>query len=76
MMGMEDFTWFRSTETGKIGKYPRRFASRPTLEEIDPNEAQCVDCWVRADDEELTDTETDTFGLGDYVLDEDRNEDD
>jgi len=76
---MNDFEWFRSTETGKIGKYPARFAeSRPTLERIDADEAQCVDCWVQ-DDDKLIDMETDTFGLSDEVLDledEDEKEDD
>lgn len=72
---MTEFAWFRSTETGKTGRYPARFAeSRPTLERIDASEAQCVDCWVQEDDE-LTDTETDTFGLSGNVLDlEDEDE--
>lgn len=76
---MTEFVWLRSTETGKVGKYPARFADRPTLEKIDPDEAQCVDCWVVTEDEALTDMETDNFGLSQNVLDhedEDRNEDD
>ncbi len=69
----DEFVWFRSTSTGKVGKYPERFGSRPSFERIDPNEAQCVDCWVVApsdsDDDELIDLETGTFGPSENVLD-------
>ncbi len=76
---MTEFAWFRSTATGKVGKYPEHFAGRPTFERIDSSEAQCVDCWVKAEDvndeDELIDMETDTFGFSENVLDEDESED-
>lgn len=75
---MDDKVLFRSTVTGKTGLYPARFESRPTFERIDPSEDICVDCWMKpedVDDDELTDIETDTFGLTHSVLDEDESED-
>lgn len=77
---MTEYALFRSVATGKVGKYPARFASRPTFERIEPEEAQCVDCWMdpEADPDELTDMETDTFGPREDVLypeDEDEEKD-
>lgn len=46
----DDFKTFRDTETGKTAQYPARFAERfPTLEEIDPSEAGCLDCLVTSE---------------------------
>lgn len=41
---MAEFKTFMSMNTGKIGRYPARFASRPSFIEVDPNEAPCYDC--------------------------------
>ena len=42
---MSDFKWFKSTLTGKTGRYPAHFADRPTFEEVDKGD-DCVDCVV------------------------------
>lgn len=63
-----EFEWFRSTATGKVGKYPARFASRPTFERIGHEEAECLDCLPpveTVDDEELTD-----LSYGDFTYDD------
>lgn len=41
---MAEFKTFMSMVTGKTGRYPARFASRPTFIEVDPKEAPCFDC--------------------------------
>lgn len=54
-----EFKWFRSTVTGKVGKYPARFASRPSFEPVDADEALCLDCFLScpsADEDEMIDT--------------------
>lgn len=47
---MSDNTkWFRDPETGKTALYPARFLDLfPHLEEIDEDEAYCIDCQVPA----------------------------
>lgn len=41
---MAEFKTFMSMVTGRTGRYPARFASRPTFIEVDPREAPCFDC--------------------------------
>lgn len=61
---MTEWKWFRNPETGKIGKYPARFASRPSFEEIDSKDASCVGCTVKpkdkAEPKPVTDSDTRT----------------
>lgn len=56
---MTEFKWFRSLSTGKVGKYPAHFASRPSFVEVDSEDATCIDCLVPAepDEDELVDDE-------------------
>jgi hypothetical protein len=58
MVAMDnDFRWFRSTVTGKTGKYPSRFASRESFEPVDSEDAGCLDCLPK---EEPVEQENDT----------------
>ena len=69
-----EFEWFRSTATGKVGKYPARFASRPTFERIEHEEAECLDCLPpveTVDEDELTDTSYEDEELEDELEYED-----
>jgi hypothetical protein len=54
---MTEFKWFRSLSTGKVGKYPAHFASRPSFVEVESEDASCIDCMVTptADEDELID---------------------
>jgi hypothetical protein len=56
---MTEFKWFKSLSTGKIGKYPEHFASRPSFVEVESEDASCIDCMVTptADEDELIDVE-------------------
>lgn len=46
---MSDFRWFQSISTGKTGRYPAHYASRPSFVEIDGDEATCEDCFIDQD---------------------------
>lgn len=50
---MTEFKYFRHALTGKIGSYPEDFGDLfyDLFTEVDPNEAECVDCWIKPEDE-------------------------
>jgi hypothetical protein len=55
---MAEFKYFRNTLTGKVGYYPADFADLfyDTFIEVDSNAADCVDCWLKDEpDEVITD---------------------
>lgn len=69
-----EFKTFRDTETGKTAKYPARFADLfPSLVEIDPSDAGCLDCLVVSEPD--TDVPLDDF-VPDEVFYDETEEDD
>lgn len=64
-----EMVWFRDVNTGRIAKYPARFSGIfSTLEQIDEDDAACVDCLVSSE----PDTEVFPF---DFIEDEAENVD-
>lgn len=41
---MAEFKWFKSLNTGKVGKYPAHYGERPSFVEVDPDAAECIEC--------------------------------
>lgn len=52
-----EFKWFKAENTGKIERYPARFAGRPGLTEVDPS--GCVDCGGYRGDEDKVESDYD-----------------
>lgn len=46
----DKFKWFENVLTGKIAKFPARFADRPLLREVPSEDASCVDCAITEPD--------------------------
>ena len=68
-----EFKWFKAENTGKIEKYPARFAGRPGLVEVDPS--GCVDCGTKNTEENVQDEpEVDTAPL--VIMDWDDSQED
>jgi hypothetical protein len=52
---MDDFAYFKDTETGKIAQYPHSFAALfPNLVEVSEEEAECPDCWKKREVADVT----------------------
>jgi hypothetical protein len=77
----DEFRTFRDVVTGKVAKYPARYADIfSTLEEVDSDTAECIECLVKLEpDNELypndlvDDDEGDTFTP--FVEDDEEEED-
>jgi hypothetical protein len=50
---MSEFKYFRHVLTGKVGRYPENFGDlfSDTFIEVDSDAADCVDCWLKPEDE-------------------------
>lgn len=59
-----EFKWFKAENTGKVEKYPARFAGRPGLVEIDPS--GCVNCGQKTENEAAEDEDTQEFVITDW----------
>ena len=51
---MTEFKYFRHAITGKVGYYPEDFGDLfyDTFIEVDSNAADCVDCWLKPEEDE------------------------
>lgn len=60
---MTEFKYFRHTLTGKVGYYPEDFGDLfyDTFIEVDSNAADCVDCWLKPEEDEVSLVETGFF---------------
>lgn len=53
-----EFEWFRSTVTGRVGKYPSRFANRPSFVRVDDEKSSDLEAFYPvppADEDEIYD---------------------
>jgi hypothetical protein len=74
---MSEFKYFRNTMTGKVGLYPEDFGDLfyDTFVEVDSSAADCVDCWIKPEDEVLDeDFEVEFLGEPDNFDDNDDDE--
>lgn len=67
---MAEFKYFRHVLTGKVGLYPEDFGDLfyDTFIEVDSNAADCVDCWLKPEEEDVDD---DDFAVPFTDLDDD-----
>jgi len=63
--------------TGKVGLYPEDFGDLfyDTFIEVDSSAADCVDCWIKPEEDDVLDEEFTPESLRDEHLDEDFSED-
>jgi hypothetical protein len=70
---MSEFKYFRNTITGKVGLYPEDFGDLfyDTFIEVDSSAADCVDCWIKPEEDDVLDEEFTPKSFEDEYLDED-----
>lgn len=59
----DKFKWFENVLTGKIAKFPARFADRPLLREVPSEDASCVDCALPEHETEFVDVDLPDYSI-------------